>query len=295
MLNIIPNGIYVDGTAGGGGHSERILSFLTSGKLIMIDRDPDAVARLNKKFQNACILEGNFANMQTILNQVGVSAVDGILLDLGVSSFQLDEASRGFSYNHDANLDMRMSKSGISAYDIVNEYSMNDLAHILWNNSEEKFANRIAAKICESRKVKPIRTTLELVDIIKSSIPQPARRESFKNKKGHPAKRTFQAIRIEVNKEFENLKEGLDSAFSILKPKGILAVITFHSLEDRIVKRKMLSLARGCTCPPDFPICICGRKPLAEIINKKPIIPSISEISDNPRSKSAKLRGIKKL
>jgi 16S rRNA (cytosine1402-N4)-methyltransferase len=293
LLDINPTGVYVDGTAGGGGHSAAILEKLTTGKLILLDRDPDALALLRKRFfgkKNVLIINFNFAEMANVLNIIEISSVDGVILDLGVSSYQLDEPERGFSYKNDAKLDMRMSKNGISAFDVVNEYSQEVLSHIIWSYGEEKFSRKISKAIVDARKLKPIETTLELVNIIKSAIPAAVLR-----KVGHPAKKTFQAIRIEVNDELQNLCQGLEEAFSILKPGGRLAVISFHSLEDRIVKKKMASWFKGCLCPADFPICVCNNRKKAEPVNKNPIAPSFLELNENRRCKSAKLRVIMKI
>lgn len=287
-LNIKPDGIYVDGTAGGAGHSKGIADRLSTGKLISLDRDPDAVAAATERLSGspAVVVQSNFKDMDTVLKELGIEKVDGILLDLGVSSFQLDNAERGFSYHKDAPLDMRMSKSGISAADIVNNYSVNDLADILSRFGEEKFAFAIAKKIEQERKKAPIETTLRLADIISSAVPAYARRE------GHPARRSFQAIRIAVNGELDSLNQALDTAFELLKPDGILAVITFHSLEDRMVKQKFKEFCTGCTCPPDFPVCVCGKTPRGRLYNRKPITASEKELEENARSRSAGLRVI---
>ena len=293
-LAIRPSGIYVDGTAGGAGHSREIAKRLgPQGRLIAIDKDPDAVAIAGERlreFPQATVVQNDFANIPLVLDELGIDRVDGILLDLGVSSHQLDTAERGFSYNFDAPLDMRMSQSGLSAYDIVNTYSVEDITRILREFSEEKFAYRIAQNIEKARQQKPVETTFELVEIIKQSIPAAARREG-----GHPAKRTFQALRIAVNQELDHLSICLDDAFERLAPGGRFAVITFHSLEDRIVKTGMAEFARGCTCPPDFPVCVCGKKPQIRLVSRKPILPSEEEVRDNPRARSAKLRAAEKL
>ena len=293
-LAIRPSGIYVDGTAGGAGHSREIAKRLgPQGRLIAIDKDPDAVAiageRL-RKFPQATVVQNDFANIPLVLDELGIDRVDGILLDLGVSSHQLDTAERGFSYNFDAPLDMRMSQSGLSAYDIVNTYSVEDITRILREFSEEKFAYRIAQNIEKARQQKPVETTFELVEIIKQSIPAAARREG-----GHPAKRTFQALRIAVNQELDHLSICLDDAFERLAPGGRFAVITFHSLEDRMVKQKFAALAKGCICPPDFPVCVCGHKPRAKLVNRKPIEATAEELAANKRSHSAKLRVCERL
>lgn len=291
-LNIKENGIYVDGTAGGGGHSAEILSHLRDGKLISIDQDPDAIRHVMERFKdepNSIIVKGNFCDMKELLNARGIYAVDGVMLDIGVSSHQLDTAERGFSFHEDAPLDMRMSQQGESAYDIVNTYDYAQLARIINHYGEEKFASSIARNIVKAREQKPIETTLELAQIIKNSVPQKVRRD------GHPARKTFQALRIAVNKELDVLEKGLDDAFELLGKGGRLAVITFHSLEDRIVKQKMASFCEGCTCPKDFPVCVCGKKPRAKLINRKPIVASADELEINVRSRSAKLRVCEKL
>lgn len=294
FLNINPLGVYVDGTAGGAGLSCEIAKRLSeNGKLVSIDRDPDAILTCKQRlsgYKNAFVVHDNFANMPSIVHNLGIDFVDGVVLDLGVSSFQLDEAERGFSYKHDAPLDMRMSKAGISAFDVVNSFSYDDLRHIISRYGEEKFANRIASEIIRYREKKPIKTTTEFAEVIKNGVPFVARREG-----GHPARKTFQAIRIYVNKELESLEVGLKGAFEILKKGGRLLVITFHSLEDKIVKEYMMSWARGCVCPPDFPICTCGQVPKAKFVHKKVIKPTDEEISINFRSRSAKLRICEKL
>ena len=293
-LAIRPSGIYVDGTAGGAGHSREIAKRLgPQGRLIAIDKDPDAVAIAGERlreFPQATVVQNDFANIPLVLDELGIDRVDGILLDLGVSSHQLDTAERGFSYNFDAPLDMRMSQSGLSAYDIVNTYSVEDITRILREFSEEKFAYRIAQNIEKARQQKPVETTFELVEIIKQSIPAAARREG-----GHPAKRTFQALRIAVNQELDHLSICLDDAFERLAPGGRFAVITFHSLEDRMVKQKFAALAKGCICPPDFPVCVCGHKPQAKLVNRKPIEATAEELVANKRSHSAKLRVCERL
>lgn len=292
-LAIHPEGIYVDGTAGGGGHSSGIASRLTSGRLIAIDKDPDAIAAAGKRLEpypQALLVQSDFSQIPAVLDNLGIPLVDGILLDLGVSSHQLDTAQRGFSYHSDAPLDMRMSQSGLSAYDVVNTYSHGELARILREYGEEKFAGKIASNILKARQAAPIETTFQLVEIIKQSIPASKRREG-----GHPAKRSFQAIRIEVNGELDRLSQCLDDAFERLTPGGRFAVITFHSLEDRMVKQKFASYAKGCTCPPDFPVCVCGNKPKARLVNRKPIEASPQELAVNNRSRSAKLRVLEKL
>lgn len=291
-LNIKENGIYVDGTAGGGGHSSGILSHLKAGKLISIDQDPDAIVTVRERFKdnpNSIIIKGNFGNMKELLASRGVHSVDGVLLDIGVSSHQLDTADRGFSFHEDAVLDMRMSQSGESAYDVVNNLPYSELASVINRYGEEKFASSIARNIVKAREVSPIKTTFELAEIIKNSVPAKVRRDT------HPARKTFQAIRIYVNHELDVLQSGLDQAFELLAPKGRLCVITFHSLEDRIVKQKMASWCEGCICPKDFPVCVCGNKPKAKLVYRKPITASQKELEENARSRSAKLRVCEKL
>ena len=291
-LNVNPNGIYVDGTAGGGGHSSEILKCLTSGRLICIDQDPDAISTLTERFkknENALIVKGNFADIKELLEQRGVFRVDGVLLDIGVSSHQLDTSERGFSFHEDAPLDMRMSQKGATAADLINSLPYDELKKIIYDYGEEKYAPSIAKGIVESRQQKPIETTLELVEIVKSNVPQKVRRD------GHPARKTFQAIRIAVNDELGVLERGLDGAFELLGSGGRLAVITFHSLEDRIVKRKMASWAQGCTCPKDFPVCVCGNKPKVRLITRKPVCANETELTENPRARSAKLRICEKI
>lgn len=291
-LNINPNGIYVDGTAGGGGHSAEILKKLVCGKLISIDRDPDAITTISERFKNepnSIIVNGCFGDMKKLLNDRGIYQVDGVLLDIGVSSHQLDTDERGFSFHKDAPLDMRMSQSGTSAEDLVNDLSYEELRDIIYRYGEDKFAPSIAKGIVKAREEERITTTLQLAEIIKNSVPQKVRRE------GHPARKTFQALRIEVNGELTQLENGLDEAFEMLSPKGRLAVISFHSLEDRIVKQKMASWCRGCTCPKDFPVCVCGNVPKAKLVNRKPIEATQEELDKNPRSRSAKLRVCEKI
>ncbi|MCH5198177.1 MAG: 16S rRNA (cytosine(1402)-N(4))-methyltransferase RsmH [Oscillospiraceae bacterium] len=292
-LNIKPDGTYIDCTAGGGGHSSAIAQRLgKNGRLYCIDRDPDAVLNLKNRFsgeQNIKIIHGNFANIRSIAENAGIEGADGVLADLGVSSYQLDNTERGFSFHADAPLDMRMSKEGKSAFDVVNTYSERDLKRILFTYGEEKFSQNIARRIVAEREKKSIETTLELAEIIKSGIPARARREG-----GHPARRSFQAIRIEVNGEIENLAQNVEDMFSVLKAGGVLSIITFHSLEDRAVKQTFKKLASGCECPPDFPICVCGKTPSGEI-TLKGISPSDEELENNPRSRSARLRSIKRL
>ncbi len=291
-LNINPDGIYLDGTAGGAGHSCEIARRLTSGRLISLDQDPDAIKIATQRlgeFKNAQVVAANFKNMDEVLHNLQIDGVNGILLDLGVSSHQLDVLERGFSYKGEAPLDMRMSQQGISAKDIVNTYSVNDLTRIMREYGEESYARRIAFNIYNAREKKQIETTQELADIIKSSIPAAKKREK------NPCKKTFQAIRIAVNGELDSLSEGLDKAFASLNSGGRLAIITFHSLEDRMVKHRYLEWCKGCTCPHDFPVCVCGNLPKARLVNRKPIMASNEELEVNRRSKSAKLRIIEKI
>ena len=287
-LNIKSDGIYVDGTAGGAGHSSEIAKRLKSGFLYALDRDPDAVETAAERLKSypAKVIESNFLDMASVMACEGIDGVDGVLLDLGVSSYQLDSAERGFSYRADAPLDMRMSKSGLSAADIVNTYSVQQLTDIFKNYGEEKFAYKIANRIASEREKGAILNTVRLADIIASAVPAAARRD------GHPARKCFQAIRIAVNGELDILGDALDGAFGLLNKDGVLAVITFHSLEDRIVKQKFREYCTGCICPPDFPVCVCGRTPKGHLAFKKPIEPSEKELNENPRSRSAKLRVI---
>jgi len=287
-LEIKKDGLYVDCTAGGGGHSAEILKRLDGGRLIAIDRDPDAIDVLNERFasyNNIRIVNDTFDNIKNILSG---ERADGILADLGVSSFQLDTAERGFSFHRDAPLDMRMSKSGTTAADLVNTLEEKELFRIIRDYGEEKYAKSIAANIVRQRREKPIETTFELVDVIKKSMPMKAMRDS------HPARRTFQALRIEVNGELEKLSAALDDMFDSLCEGGVLAVITFHSLEDRMVKQRFASYCQGCICPKDFPICVCGRTPAGELVFKSKK-PSAGELDENPRSRSATLRAVRKL
>ncbi len=291
-LKIRPDGIYVDATAGGAGHSVEIAKKLESGKLYSFDQDPDAVVVASERLRTypcAEVLQSNFSEMEQRLAAVGVSSVDGVLFDLGVSSFQLDTADRGFSYRYDAPLDMRMSKKGLSAQDIVNCYPEEELSRILREYGEEKFSATIARRIVQAREKRKIQTTFELNELIKSSMPAKAKREK------NPCKRSYQALRIAVNGELDSLSTGLDQAFNLLKSGGRLVVISFHSLEDRMIKQRFAMWCKGCTCPPDFPVCICGKKPRAKLVNKKPILPSDRELSENARSQSAKLRILEKL
>ena len=289
-LRIHPDGIYVDGTLGRAGHSREIAQRLTTGRLICIDRDQSAIEaareRLAPWLDRVTLVRSNFSELGDVLRQAGVSGADGMLFDLGVSSPQLDDASRGFSYMQDAPLDMRMDTSAaLSAYEVVNTWSQEELRRILFEYGEERYAPAIARAIVRAREAAPVETTLELVEIIKSAMPPAALRE-----KQHPAKRSFQAIRIAVNGELDALPPMLDAAVNGLNPGGRLAVITFHSLEDRIVKRALAEMARGCTCPPEFPVCVCGRRPRVRLVNRKPVTADEAELADNPRARSAKLR-----
>ena len=289
-LNIRPDGIYVDGTLGRAGHSMEIARRLTTGRLICIDRDQAAIdaarVRLAPWLDRVTLVRSNFSELGEILSGAGVSGADGMLFDLGVSSPQLDDASRGFSYMQDAPLDMRMDTSApLSAYEVVNTWSQEELRRILYEYGEERYAPAIAKAIVRARETAPVNTTLELVEIIRGAMPPAALRE-----KQHPAKRSFQAIRIAVNGELDALPPMLEAAVDSLNPGGRLAVITFHSLEDRIVKRTLADLAKGCTCPPEFPVCVCGRKPKVRLVNRKPITADGAELADNPRARSAKLR-----
>lgn len=294
-LAIKPDGIYVDGTLGGAGHSSRIAAKLTTGRLIGIDRDNvalEAAAERLRPFEDrVTLVHANFCDMDQALQELGIDKVDGILLDLGVSSPQLDDGQRGFSYMTDAPLDMRMNGEDTrDARQIVNTWSYEELKRILYDYGEERFAPRIAAAICHRREQAPIETTLELVDVIKSAMPASALRE-----KQHPAKRSFQAIRIAVNDELGAVETVMKKAVPLLNPVGRLAVITFHSLEDRIVKNAMAEAAKGCTCPPSFPVCVCGKKPQVRIVTRKPIVSGEEELERNPRARSAKLRICEKL
>ena len=294
-LNIKPDGIYVDGTLGGAGHSSQIAKRLTTGRLIGIDRDPVALkaagARLEPYGDRVTLVHANFCEMAQVLKDLNIPGVDGILLDLGVSSPQLDDGQRGFSYMADAPLDMRMNNGdSLSAETVVNTWPQEELKRILYTYGEERYAPQIAAAICRRREQQPIQTTLELVDIIRSAMPPAALRE-----KQHPAKRSFQAIRIAVNDELGAVETIMADAVDLLNPGGRLAIITFHSLEDRIVKTGMNDAAKGCTCPPNFPVCVCGKKPRVKLISRKPIVASDEELEENPRSRSAKLRVCEKL
>ncbi len=294
-LNIKPDGIYVDGTLGGAGHSSQIAARLTTGRLIGIDRDPVALKaageRLAPYADRVTLVHSNFCDMAQVLKDLNIPGVDGILLDLGVSSPQLDDGARGFSYMADAPLDMRMnSGDSLSAETVVNTWSQEELKRILYNYGEERYAPQIASAICRRREEKPIKTTLELVDIIRSAMPAAALRE-----KQHPAKRSFQAIRIAVNDELGAVEKIMEDAVDLLNPGGRLAIITFHSLEDRIVKNGMTQASKGCTCPPSFPVCVCGKKPKVKLISRKPIVSGEEELEINPRARSAKLRVCERL
>ena len=289
-LNIHPDGIYVDGTMGGGGHSGEILKRLSGGKLIGFDRDMTAInvcrERLGGYGERVEFVNRNFFEIKDVLNELGIESIDGAVLDLGVSSYQLDTAERGFSYQHDAPLDMRMNEADpVSARDIVNTYSEEQLADIIWRYGEDRWAKRIAQFIAKEREKQPIATTGELVDIIKMAVPKGARQDG-----PHPAKRTFQAIRIEVNSELAGLEQAVRDFIDVLAPKGRLSIITFHSLEDRIVKTVFAEMAKGCTCPPEIPVCICGKKSAGKVITRKAIVASDEELELNPRARSAHLR-----
>ena len=294
-LAIKPDGIYVDGTLGGAGHSSQIVKRLTTGRLIGIDRDPVALCAAGERLapfaDRVTLVHSNFCQIAQVLKDLDISGVDGILLDLGVSSPQLDDGSRGFSYMVDAPLDMRMNGEDVmSAYDVVNTWSQEELKRILYDYGEERYAPQIAGAICRRREQKPIETTLELVDVIRSTMPAAALRE-----KQHPDKRSFQAIRIAVNDELGSVEKVMKDAVSCLNPGGRLAVITFHSLEDRIVKNAMANAAKGCTCPPNFPVCVCGKKPQVKVLTRKPIVSGEEELERNPRARSAKLRVCEKI
>lgn len=294
-LNIKENGIYVDGTLGGGGHSSHIAAKLTTGRLIGIDQDTDAIQAASKRlelYKNVfTAVHSNFYNVREVLDNLGIEKADGFLLDLGVSSYQLDEADRGFSYMHDAPLDMRMNRENeYSAWNVVNEKSEKELNDIIFKYGEEKWAKRIAQFIVQERAIKPIETTYELVEVIKKAVPKGARRDG-----PHPAKRTFQAIRIEVNGELAILDKTVDDMVASLNPGGRLCIITFHSLEDRIIKNAMKRHENPCVCPPEFPVCVCGKKPDGKVITRKPILPSDEELELNPRSRSAKLRILERI
>ncbi len=289
-LNIVPGGVYVDCTAGGGGHSSAILERLGEGRLIAVDRDPEAIATLGARFgcdPRVTLVHDNFFNIKAILSSLGIEQVNGVLADLGVSSHQLDEPARGFSFHHDAPLDMRMSLEGMSAADAVNDLPQHELQRIIYEYGEEKFAPAISRAIVRAREQKRIETTLELAEIIKSAMPAAAKRD------GHPARRTFQAIRIYINGELDGLSQAVTDMFDCLDKGGRVSIITFHSLEDRIVKQAFAPLAKGCICPRNFPVCVCGRVPQAKVL--KAVAPSEAETAENPRSRSARLRTAEKL
>lgn len=293
-LCIRPDGIYADGTLGGGGHSSVIYSHLNGGKLIGIDRDAEAINAAKKRIGERggmIYVHDNYKNIKAILSENGISGLDGALVDLGISSYQIDNAERGFSYTKDAPLDMRMNQNDpLSAYDVVNTYSADKLSRIIFDYGEERYGKRIADAIVKEREKSPVQTTIELAEIIRCAVPAKS-----VPKGSHPAKRTFQAIRIEVNGELADLKDAVNDFFDSLNPKGRLCIITFHSLEDRIVKHTFAEIASGCTCPKEFPVCVCGKTPRGKIISKKPILPSAEELAGNTRSASAKLRIIEKI
>ena len=292
-LAVRPDGVYIDGTAGGAGHSSEIARRLTTGRLLALDKDPDAVAAATERlssYPQAQVVQNDFRNIRSVWEKSGLAPADGVLLDLGVSSYQLDCPERGFSYQNEAPLDMRMAQAGLSAADVVNTYSEGKLIRILRDYGEEKFAPRIAREIVSARQEAPVLTTTELAEIIRRAIPAACRREG-----GHPAKRSFQAIRIEVNGELDALRQALADAFAVLAPGGRLAIITFQSLEDRMVKQTFSEYARGCTCPPEFPVCVCGKTPRGRLVTKKPVTAAEKELAENRRSHSAKLRCIEKI
>ncbi|MDO5061834.1 MAG: 16S rRNA (cytosine(1402)-N(4))-methyltransferase RsmH [Peptostreptococcaceae bacterium] len=294
-LHIRPDGIYVDGTLGGAGHSSEIAKRLTSGKLIAFDQDPEAIENAKKVLapymDRVILIHSNFEDLKERLEACGIEAIDGLLLDLGVSSYQLDNPARGFSYMQDAPLDMRMdSTQQLSAYEVINRYSKEELSQIIRDYGEENWHKRIAEFIIERRTEKPIETTGELVEIIKAAVPKGARDKNL-----HPAKRTFQAIRIEVNGELSVIDKTIRDAFSMMNKGAVAGIITFHSLEDRIVKNVFKDLSGGCECPPEFPVCVCNKKPIAKLVNKKPIVATAAELEENPRARSAKLRCAKRI
>ncbi len=294
-LAIKPDGIYLDGTLGGAGHSSRIAALLTTGRLIGVDRDTVALEAAGKRLEpwkdRVTLVHSNFKEIDNILDGLGIGGVDGMLFDLGVSSPQLDDGERGFSYMADAPLDMRMNREDrLTAYEVVNQWPREELRKIFYDYGEERYAPQIAAAIDRRRQTAPIETTLQLVDVIRGALPPQALRE-----KQHPAKRTFQAIRIAVNDELGSVRQMLEEAIPRLNPGGRLAVITFHSLEDRIVKTAMAAAAKGCTCPPEFPVCVCGKKPQVKVLTRKPITSTPQELEENPRARSAKLRICEKL
>lgn len=286
-----PKGVYADLTTGGGGHSLELAKRLNGGRLICFDQDREALEAAGERLKGypVTLVRSNFSEMKSVLEEMGIDALDGILADLGVSSHQLDTAERGFSFHNDAPLDMRMSGEGLSARDVVNEYSEGEIARILFEYGEEKFGGKIARGIANARLSAPIETTGQLAEIIKQSVPAAYRREK------NPCRKSFQAIRIEVNRELEVLDKALTDGFSLLKKGGRMSVITFHSLEDRIVKNRFREFCTGCTCPPEFPVCVCGKKPMGRLLAKKPVTASAEELEANPRSRSAKLRVIEKI
>ena len=293
-LSVKSGGVYVDGTMGGGGHSFEILR-RGAGKLIGIDQDHEAIFASRKRLEcfgdKLVAVNSNFSGIKNILQDLGIDEIDGAVLDLGVSSYQLDNAERGFSYMHNAPLDMRMNRSSqLNAYEVINEYTESELTRIFYEYGEEKWSKRIAQFITDRRSKAKIETTGELADIVKAAIPKKARQDG-----GHPAKRVFQAVRIEVNGELKILQRAIEDFIDVLKPGGVLSIITFHSLEDRIVKQTFARLAQGCTCPKSFPVCVCGMKPRVKLVTRKPVLPSEKELSENSRSKSAKLRAAMKL
>ena len=290
-LHIRSDGIYVDGTVGGAGHSREIARRLTTGRLIALDQDPDAVAVASERLQGlpATVVRANFTEIDSVLKDAGVEKVNGVLLDLGVSSYQLDNGERGFSFHKDAPLDMRMSKNGITAADLIATLSRDELSNIFFQYGEEKFSKRIAARIVSERNLTPITTTLQLANLIAAAVPAAAKRD------GHPARKCFQALRIAVNHELDNLSETLDKAFDLLVSDGVLSVITFHSLEDRMVKQRFKTYCTGCICPPDLPVCVCGQTPRGKLAFRKPVEAGGKELNENPRSRSAKLRAVVKL
>ena len=290
-LNVKPDGIYVDGTAGGAGHSKEIAKQLKNGLLIALDRDPDAIKTATERLKDypARVLQYNFCDIDKALDSQGIDKVDGVLLDLGVSSYQLDTVERGFSYHGEAPLDMRMSKEGTTAAELVNSLSVDELTRIFRDYGEEKFAYKIACAIVREREKQSIETTLQLAEIISNSVPAAYKRN------GHPSRKCFQALRIAVNGELDSVESVINKAFERLKVGGIMAVITFHSLEDRIVKKGFAELCKGCTCPPDIPVCVCGKTPRGQLLFRKPVEPSAEEVEVNQRSRSAKLRAIQKI
>lgn len=291
-LNIKPGGVYIDGTTGGGGHSYEIAKRLTDGRLICVDRDPDAIAAAKerlKEFECITFVNDRFSEVKSICNRLEIDRIDGMILDLGVSSYQLDTAERGFSYHMPAPLDMRMSKEGMTAADLVNTLSEQELANIIYKYSDERLSRKIASAIVEARKIAPIETTDVLAQLISDCYPAKLKKD------GHPARRTFQSLRIAVNGEMREAEQGINDCFELLNEGGRISVITFHSIEDRLVKQCFAAFCKGCECPPDFPVCVCGKKPRAQLVNRKPITASKEELEVNSRSRSAKLRILEKL